>query len=155
MTLVQKKSQHYRELFYKENLYKHFKNNKYVFIYYVNNIKLSDWHDLQDELKEKIPCLESQRIKNSFTFKFLQFSKLHNNLCSFNGPSCVFFFNNFEDCFILSNAIEKSKFSTSKFLPLGLFSDEESYDIGKLNELQSLDKNVYYQLFSNLEFCSS
>jgi ribosomal protein L10 len=154
MTLVQKKSQHYRELFYKENLYKHFNNNKYLLFCYVNNIKLTDWNNLQDELKGKIINLESQRIKNSFTFRFLNFSGLQDKVCSFNGPSCIFFFNNLEDCFTLLNTIEKSKASTSKFLPLGIFSDKESYDIVKLNELKTLDKSVHHSLFNKLEFCS-
>jgi ribosomal protein L10 len=154
MILVQKKSQHYRELFYKENLYKHFNNNKYLLICYVNNIKLTDWHNLQDELKGKINNLKSQRIKNSFTSKFFQFSVLRDKMCSFNGPSCIFFFNNLEDCFTLLNTIEKSKASTSKFLPLGVFSDKESYDVIKLNELKTLDKSIYRSFFNKLEFCS-
>ena len=154
MTLVQKKPQHYRELFYKENLYKHFNDNKYLLICYVNNIKLTDWRNLQDELKGKINDLESQRIRNKFTFKFLQFSGLQNKMCSFKGPSCIFFFNNLEDCFTLLNTIEKSKISKSKFLPLGVFSDKESYDIVKLNELKTLDKSIYYSLFNKLELCS-
>ena len=154
MTLVQKKSKYYRELSYKENLYKHFKDNRYIFVYHVDNIKLSDWHHLQEELKEKIPLLQSIRIKNSFTSEFLKFSKLHRELCFFSGPVCVFFFHDFEDCFTLLNSIEKSKFSASKFLPLGLFSDNESYDIVKLNELKNLDKNVYYKFINQLEILS-
>jgi len=155
MTLIQKKSQYHRELFYKENLHQHLKNNKYVFVFYVNNIKLSDWHNLQDELEDKISQLESQRIKNSFAAKFLKFSKLNDKVCSFNGPVCAFFFNKFEDCFILLNTIEKSKFAASKFLPLGLVSDTESYDVTKLNELKNLDKSVYYNFFNQLEVLSS
>jgi len=154
MTLIQKRSKYHRELFYKENLHRYFKNNRYVFVYYVNNIKLSDWHNLQEELRGKITQLESQRIKNSFTSQFLKFSKLQSSVCSLNGPICMFFFNEFEDCFTLLNTIEKSKFSSSKFLALGLFSDDKSYDVVKLNEIKNLDKTVYYKLLNQLEILS-
>lgn len=154
MTLIQKKSKYHRELFYKENLHRYFQNNKYVFVYYVNNIKLADWHNLEEELKGKIKQLESQRIKNSFTSKFLKFSKLKDNVCSLDGPVCMFFFNEFEDCLVLLNTIEKSKSLSSKFLPLGLFSDDKSYDVTKLNEIKNLDKIVYYKLINQLEFMS-
>jgi ribosomal protein L10 len=154
MTLSKKKSIYQRKLFYKENLYKNFKNNKYILVYYVNNMKISDWNNLQDELKSKRIQVESQRIRNNSTFEFLKSSKLHDKICSFDGPVCVFFFNEFADCFALLNSIEKSKVFASKFLALGLFSDDRFYDNVKLEELKSLDSSVYYKLFNQLHFLS-
>lgn len=154
MTLTKKKSQYQRKLFYKENLYKHFKDNKYMLVFFVNNIKISDWNNLQDELKTKMVQVESLRIKNNFTFEFLKSSKLKDKMCSFDGPVCVFFFNEFTDCFVLLNIIEKSKIFASKFLPLGLFSDNHFYDNVKLDELKNLDSSVYYKLLNQLNFLS-